>query len=260
MFACLYRVAFITWILNIFQTAHGETAAIGVYIDAGSRCETEKNNGASHFLTKLAFKGTKSRSQSQLEKEIANIGGQLTAHATREHTVYTAKVFKDHVPKAMEIISDILLNPTLDPAEISSERDVISQENENIRKHPGTAIWDHLHETAFMGTGLSHSVRGPEQNIRGLNRDDLLTFKSSQFSADRFVIAAAGAVNHTDLVALTEKHFGGVPKLPAGSLVVPHDAAIFTGSDKRIRFDSMGVSLISMANMHDLSQFTCPHW
>ena len=192
----------------------------------------------------MAFKGTKSRSQSQLEKEIANIGGQLTAHATREHTVYTAKVFKDHIPKAMEIMSDILQNPTLDPAEISAERDIISKENENIRKHPGVAVWDHLHETAFMGTGLCQTVRGPEQNIRGLNRNDLEAFKSTQFSADRFVIAAAGAVNHTELVALTEKHFGGVPQLPAGSLVVPHDAAIFTGSDKRIRFDSMGVRSI----------------
>ena len=141
----------------------------------------------------------------------------------------------------MEIMSDILQNPLLDAAAISEERDIITNESENIRQQPGTAIWDHLHETAFMGTGLSRSVRGPEQNIRSLTSQDLNAFKSAQYSADRFVIAAAGAVDHTELVALTEKHFGKLPTLPTGSMVVAYDPAIFTGSDKRIRYDSMGV-------------------
>ena len=142
----------------------------------------------------------------------------------------------------MEIMSDILQNPLLDAAAISEERDIITNESENLRQQPGTAIWDHLHETAFMGTGLSRSVRGPEQNIRSLTSQDLNAFKSAQYSADRFVIAAAGAVDHTQLVALTEKHFGQLPTLPTGSMVVAYDPAIFTGSDKRIRYDSMGVS------------------
>ena len=142
----------------------------------------------------------------------------------------------------MEIMSDILQNPLLDDAAISEERDVISHETEAVRKAHDISIWDHLHETAFMGTGLSRTIRGPEENIRSMDRKDLQAFISSQYSADRFVIAAAGAVDHNELVALTETHFGKLPSHPTGSLALPFDAAIFTGSDKRIRFDSMGVS------------------
>lgn len=226
------------------QSAHGETATVSVFIDAGSRYETDKNNGASNFLTKMAFKGTKTMSQSQLETEIGKIGGQITARTSREQTVYTAKVFKKNIPKAMEIMSDILQNPKLDDAVLSDERDVILAEAEAVRKQNDVAIWNHLHETAFMGTGLSNTIHGSEANIRSLTRGDLQSFISSQYSADRFVIAAAGAVNHNELVELTEKHFGALPNHPAGSLALPFDAAIFTGSDKRIRFDSMGVSLV----------------
>ena len=213
-----------------------------MFIDAGSRHETQKNNGASNFLTKLAFKGTKSKSQSQLEAEIASIGGNITASTGREKTVYTAKVLKSNIGKAMEIMADILQNPKLDDAAISQERDIISMEAEALRKCKEVDIFDHLHETAFMGTGLSRSIRGPEENIRSIDRNDLQSFISSQFSADRFVIAAAGAVNHTELVALTEKHFGTLPTHPAGSVAHHYEAATFTGSDKRIRYDSMGVS------------------
>ncbi|RYH25816.1 insulinase family protein [archaeon] len=87
---------------------------MGVWIDAGSRYETSQNNGAAHFLEHMAFKGTKNRTQVQLEKEIENMGGHLNAYTSREQTVYYAKVFKSDVPKAVEILADILQNATLD--------------------------------------------------------------------------------------------------------------------------------------------------
>lgn len=148
-------------------------------------------------------------------------------------------------------MSDILQNPLLDDAAISDERDVISEETEAVRKAYDVSIWDHLHETAFMGTGLSRTIRGPEENIRSMNRRELQSFISSQYSADRFVIAAAGAVDHKELLALTETHFGKLPNHPTGSLTLPFDAAIFTGSDKRIRFDSMGVRYFQYPNADD---------
>lgn len=90
------------------QTAHGETATVGVWIDAGSRYETAKNNGAAHFLEHMAFKGTRRRSQYDIEVEIENMGGHLNAYTSREQTVYYAKVFKKDVERAMDILSDIL--------------------------------------------------------------------------------------------------------------------------------------------------------
>lgn len=230
--------------LSALKTAHGETATISVWIDAGSRNETEKNNGSSNFLTKLAFRGTKTMSESQLQTELTSIGGQISAYTTREHTVYTAKVSKDHVARAMALMSDMIQNPSIDDAALMDTRVLAMCEYEDMHQDHAQAVWEHLHETAFMGTGLSQTKTGQEHNIATLSAADIGAFKSSQHTADRFVIAAAGAVDHTNLLALTEKHFGQVPALPSGSLVIPYDAAIFTGSDKRIRFDSMGVSFI----------------
>lgn len=225
----------------IFQAAHGETAAVGVWIDAGSRYETDKNNGAAHFLEHMAFKGTKNRTQKQLELEIENLGGHLNAYTSREQTVYYAKVFKNDVPKAVEILSDILQNSLLDEGAITRERDVILRESVEVSKQYEEVILDELHSTAFQGTGLGRTILGPDQNIRNLTRGDLQSYINTHYTANRFVIAAAGAVDHNQLVELTQKHFGGLAEgSPEGFTPEP---AVFTGSDKRIRFDSMSVSI-----------------
>jgi processing peptidase subunit beta len=195
----------------------------------------------------MAFKGTKSRTQKQLEVEIENMGGHLNAYTSREQTVYYAKVFKNDVPKAMEILSDILQNSQLDAAAIERERDVILREMEEVNKQYEEQILDHLHETAFMGTGLGRTILGPEENIKSLTRNDLQDYIKTHYTADRFVIAGAGAVDHKQLVELTEKHFGKLPTAPAGALATKFDPAVFTGSDKRIRFDSMKEAHVAIA-------------
>jgi processing peptidase subunit beta len=229
------------------ETAHGDTATVGVWIDAGSRYETGDNNGAAHFLEHMAFKGTKKRSQQQLEKEIENMGGHLNAYTSREQTVYYAKVFKEDVPKAMEVLSDILINSELDEGAITRERDVILREMEEVNKQYEEVILDHLHETAFMGTGLGRTILGPEENIRNLSKQDLENYIKTHYTSDRFVIAAAGAVDHKQLCDLTNQHFGALATGPSDALSTKFDPAIFTGSDKRIRFDSMGEAHIALA-------------
>ena len=195
----------------------------------------------------MAFKGTKNRTQQQLELEIENMGGHLNAYTSREQTVYYAKVFKEDVPKAMEILSDILQNSLLDNGAITRERDVILREMEEVNKQYEEVILDHLHETAFMGTGLGRTILGPIENIRNLTRDDLLEYISTHYTANRFVVAGAGAVDHKQLTELTEKHFGGLPTASKGGLSIAMEPAIFTGSDKRIRFDSMNEAHIALA-------------
>lgn len=190
----------------------------------------------------MAFKGTKNRTQTQLEVEIENMGGHLNAYTSREQTVYYAKVFKNDVPKAMEILADILQNSLLDEKAIERERDVILREMEEVNKQYEEVILDHLHDTAFMGTGLGRTILGPEENIRKLTRGDLQSYINTHYTANRFVVAGAGAVDHKQLVDLTEKHFGQLAAAPADPSATKFDPACFTGSDKRIRFDSMGVS------------------
>lgn len=214
------------------ETVQGsETATVGVWIDAGSRYETASNNGVAHFLEHLAFKGTEKRTQQQLEVEIENMGGHLNAYTSREQTVYFAKVFKSDVGKAVEILSDILLKSKLDEAAIERERDVILREMSEVNKQQEELVLDHLHATAFQGTGLGRTILGPEENIRSLTRNDLVDYIQQHYTAPRTVIAGAGAVNHEELCGLASQHFGSLPAAPKNGVEVAMEPAVFTGSD-----------------------------
>jgi len=215
-----------------------ETATVGVWIDAGSRYETAKNNGVAHFLEHLSFKGTEKRTQQQLEVEIENMGGHLNAYTSREQTVYFAKVFKNEVGRAVEILSDILLNSKLDESAIERERDVILREMSEVNKQQEELVLDHLHATAFQGTGLGRTILGPEENILSLSRTDLVDYIQSHYLAPSMVIAGAGAIDHQELCDLSQQYFGeNLPK-PTGVPAVQMEPAVFTGSDYLVKFNS----------------------
>ncbi|KAK9820399.1 hypothetical protein WJX72_009957 [[Myrmecia] bisecta] len=217
-------------------TPFAETATIGVWIDAGSRYETDANNGTAHFLEHMAFKGTKSRSVQQLEVEIENMGGHLNAYTSREMTCYYAKVFKKHVPKAVEILSDILQNSHLDEQAIERERDVILREMQEVEGVAEEVVFDHLHATAFQHSPLGRTILGPAENIRTLTRGDLADYIATHYTAPRMVVAGAGGVEHSQLVDLAGKAFAGLPTTPTTAAdLVKKDPAIFTGSEVRIR-------------------------
>jgi mitochondrial-processing peptidase subunit beta len=137
---------------------HAQTATVGVWIDAGSRAETDATNGTAHFLEHMAFKGTNTRSQHALELEVENIGAHLNAYTSREQTVYYAKSFRQDVPKAVDIISDILQNSKLENSAIERERDVILREQQEVDKQTEEVVFDHLHAIAFQGMFFPSSV------------------------------------------------------------------------------------------------------
>ena len=131
---------------------HAQTATVGVWIDAGSRAETDATNGTAHFLEHMAFKGTGRRSQHALELEVENLGAHLNAYTSREQTVYYAKSFRKDVPQAVDIISDILQNSKLEGGAIERERDVILREQQEVDKQYEEVVFDHLHAVAYQGT------------------------------------------------------------------------------------------------------------
>lgn len=235
------------------ESSHGETATVGVWIDAGSRYESKETSGTAHFLEHMNFKGTTNRTQQQLEVEIENMGGHLNAYTSREQTVYYAKVFKQDVPKAMEMLSDILQNATLDNHAIEIERDVILREMEEVYKQEEEYIFDKLHETAFQDNPLGRTILGPKENILSITRDNLKDYVDTHYTADRFVIAGAGGVEHDQLKELTEKYFGNLPtksKNPENAIIKP---AIFTGSGINVRDDSVPLA-------HILVAFEAAYW
>ncbi|EIE25550.1 putative mitochondrial processing peptidase [Coccomyxa subellipsoidea C-169] len=217
-------------------TPFAETATVGVWIDAGSRYENAANNGTAHFLEHMAFKGTKSRTTQQLEVEIENMGGHLNAYTSREITCYYAKVLKGDVPKAVEILSDILQNSDLDEQAIERERNVILREMQEVEGVPEEVVFDHLHATAFQHTPLGRTILGPADNIKTLTRGDLADYIATHYTAPRMVVSGAGAIDHSQLVELSEKAFSKLPTTPlTSSDLVKESPTYFTGSDVRIR-------------------------
>jgi len=228
------------------EGGHGETATVGVYIDAGSRYETEANNGVAHFLEHMIFKGTQARTQRQLELAFEDMGGHLNAYTSREQTVYYANVFKDDVPKAVEILADILTGSKLEPDAIERERGTILREMEEVNGQLEEVIFDRLHETAYHGGGLGRTILGPEENIKSITREDLQEYIATHYTGPRVVVAGAGAVSQTQLESLAQTHFGGLPTAPPAGKVVPDEPALFTGSDIRVRDDSVPLAHVAL--------------
>ncbi|TFK39069.1 Metalloenzyme, LuxS/M16 peptidase-like protein [Crucibulum laeve] len=228
---------------------HAQTATVGVWIDAGSRAETDKTNGTAHFLEHMAFKGTGRRSQHALELEVENLGAHLNAYTSREQTVYYAKSFRKDVPAAVDIISDILQNSKLETQAIERERDVILREQQEVDKQLEEVVFDHLHSVAFAGQPLGRTILGPKANILSIKRDDLASYIKTNYTADRMVLVGTGGVEHSALVKLAEKHFSSLPvspsPIPLGRL--SHSKTSFVGSEVRIRDDDMPTANIAIA-------------
>ncbi|KAG1669068.1 hypothetical protein FOA52_003986 [Chlamydomonas sp. UWO 241] len=210
-----------------------ETTTVGVWINSGSRFETDANNGVAHFLEHILFKGTKRRTVKELEIEVENMGGQLNAYTGREQTCYYAKVLGKDVDKGIDILSDILLNSNLDDRAINRERDVILREMEEVNKQMSELVFDHLHATAFQHNALGRTILGPVENIKSINRDQLVQYIRTHYRGPRMVVAAAGAVDHDQLVKKVSQAFGSVPgEEPSTSVhqLIEKEPAVFTGS------------------------------
>ncbi|KAI9462269.1 Metalloenzyme, LuxS/M16 peptidase-like protein [Boletus coccyginus] len=229
--------------------AHAQTATVGVWIDAGSRAETDKTNGTAHFLEHMAFKGTSRRNQHALELEVENLGAHLNAYTSREQTVYYAKSFRKDVPVAVDIISDILQNSKLENAAVERERDVILREQQEVDKQLEEVVFDHLHSVAFQGQPLGRTILGPKANILSIKRDDLANYIKTNYTADRMVLVGTGGVDHKELVKLAEKHFSSLPvslnPIPLGRLA--HHPTDFVGSEVRIRDDELPCAHVAIA-------------
>lgn len=223
------------------------TATVGLWIDSGSRYETDENNGVAHFMEHMAFKGTAKRSQTDLELEIENMGAHLNAYTSREQTVFYAKCLAQDVPKAIEILSDIIQNSKLGESEIERERGVILREMQEVETNLQEVVFDHLHATAYQGTPLGRTILGPTENIKSISRNDLVTYVKTHYGPPRFVLSGAGGVNHGQLVELADKHFGvmkgpqydEIPSLPT--------PCRYTGSEIRVRDDSMPLAHVALA-------------
>ncbi|CAK9186187.1 unnamed protein product [Ilex paraguariensis] len=225
-----------------------KTATVGVWIDAGSRFETDETNGVAHFLEHMIFKGTASRNVRALEEEIENMGGHLNAYTSREQTTYYAKVMDKDVPKSLDILADILQNSAFEDGRIDRERGVILQEMEAVGEQYEEVIFDHLHATAFQHTPLGRTILGPAENIKKITKQHIEDYISTHYAAHRMVISAAGAVKHEEVVEVVKKLFTKLSANPTTtSQLVVNEPAIFTGSEVRIVDDDKPLAHFAVA-------------
>lgn len=207
-----------------------QSASVGVWILAGGRHERPEQNGIAHFLEHMAFKGTATRTALQIAEQIEDVGGYINAYTSRETTAYYARVLEEDVPLGLELIADILCNPSFDPAEIEVERGVILQEIGQANDTPDDIIFDWLQEAAYPDQALGRTILGPVERVSAFQKPDLSHFVAEHYAPGQMILSAAGAVDHDSIVRQAEALFGHLKPVKQGSLIEP---ARFQGGEKR---------------------------
>jgi predicted Zn-dependent peptidase len=187
-----------------------ESAALGVWVNTGTRNETKAQAGVSHMLEHMAFKGTARRSARAISEEIEAVGGVLNAYTSREQTAFHARVLKPDIGLAMDLLGDILINPTFAEDEIAREKQVVLQEIGQARDTPDDIIFDHLQAAIYPGQPMGWSTLGEEETVSNFERGMLQGYMASQYRTGGMTLVASGAVAHADIVALAEKNFAGL--------------------------------------------------
>lgn len=188
-----------------------ETAALGLWVDVGTRYEPAEVNGVAHLLEHMAFKGTSRRSARAIAEEIERVGGSLNAYTSREHTAYFARILAGDLELAADLIADILQHSTFDPAELEKERHVVLQEIGQVRDTPDDLVFDLLQETCYPDQPMGRSILGPETIVASMPREALLDYMARHYGPQRLVFSAAGKVEHERIAELAVRLFGDLP-------------------------------------------------
>ena len=186
------------------------SSSIGIWVENGSRYEEPAENGTSHFIEHLLFKGTKKRTAAQIAEAFDAVGGVLNAFTGKEYTCYYAKVLGKDLEMATEVLADIFLDSVFDPAEIERERQVVLQEISQAEDTPDDFIHDLFNEEFWKGHPLALPIFGSVATVNKIDRELLVSFMAARYRSSRVFIAAAGQVEHERLTAKCAGLFGGV--------------------------------------------------
>ncbi|HWK14939.1 MAG TPA: pitrilysin family protein [Rhizobiaceae bacterium] len=185
-----------------------ETVALGIWVKSGSRNEREDEHGIAHLLEHMAFKGTGSRSAWDIASQIENVGGEINAATSVETTAFYARVLREDVPLAIDILADILTDSSFDPDELEREQHVILQEIGAAYDTPDDIVFDRFTETAFRHQTIGRSILGTPETVKSFTSAQLRGYLERQYGADRMVVVATGAVDHDSFVREVEKRLG----------------------------------------------------
>ncbi len=186
---------------------HYRSVSLGVWVDAGSICENTKEAGVSHFIEHMLFKGTQTRTASDIASEMDAIGGNLNAFTAKECTCFYAKVLDEHIDLAADMLSDILLHPKLAPEDIEREKGVVVEEIHMTQDSPEDVVHETLCSLLYADTPLEKPILGSEQSVRSFTRESIESYMDRLYRANDIVIACAGSIERDKLMQLLNARF-----------------------------------------------------
>jgi predicted Zn-dependent peptidase len=218
-----------------------ESVALGVWVKSGARNERDDEHGIAHLLEHMAFKGTGSRSAWEIASQIENVGGEINAATSVETTSFYARVLKDDVPLAIDILADILSDSRFDPQELEREQHVILQEIGAAHDTPDDIVFDRFTETAFRHQTIGRSILGTPETVESFTSAQLRSFMERQYGAERMVVVAAGAIKHDAFVREVEARLGAFRGKVESALP---NFAHYVGGDYREPRDLMDAQIL----------------
>jgi len=188
-----------------------ETVSLGIWVNTGSAAEEPQDNGISHFIEHMVFKGTKKRTSLQISEDIENVGGATNAYTSRHFTCFYAKMLKDDVELAADVICDFVTSPTFDENEMIKEKEVVVQEIKQFNDAPDDLVFDYFQEAAFPNQASGRTILGPAEFVRGFTADRMRHYMQTHYAADNMVAVAVGRVNHEQFVKMIEERMFDIP-------------------------------------------------
>ena len=198
------------------EMAHLRSVAMGAWVRTGSRHEEPEVNGISHFVEHMVFKGTANRSAQRIARDVDAIGGNLDAFTGKETVCFNMKVLDEHTPRALDILSDLVLHPTFAEEEIRRERGVILEEIKMDEDNPDYLVHEIFTQNFWQGNALGRPILGTVKTVGSFERSTILDFYNRRFHGGNVVFSAAGHIDHDQFVAMVTERFGA---LPAGELL-----------------------------------------
>lgn len=185
-----------------------EIAHCGLIVNAGSRDETETQNGIAHFIEHVIFKGTAKRKAYHVLSRLENVGGDLNAFTSKEETCIYATFLHAHYERTLELFSDILFNSVFPEKEINREKDIVLDEINSYKDSPAEQIFDDFEEILFDGHPFGRNILGTPETVKSFNKSDILEFMAQNYHTDQMVISSVGNIPFEELIKLANKYFG----------------------------------------------------
>ena len=195
---------------------HVRSVAVGIWLRRGSRHEQRGKGGIAHFIEHMVFKGTARRTQIEIAQEMDAIGGQTDAFTSKEYASFNAKVLDKHIPQVVDLLADIVLNPSFDPQELERERKVIFEGIKMVEDTPDDLVHEIFIESFWPEHPLGLPILGTEETVAALDRDQLLRFFRETYTPANLIVSAAGNLDHEKVVDLVDSHFRPLQPSPNG--------------------------------------------